>query len=482
MSTVPKLKYFGTSGIRGKTLIDITPNFAERMARAYVDVVLSGIDSPIVVIGRDPRYGAEILELALIVGLTACGVSVKQCGIVPTPVLLTYQYLTKADGAIIVTGSHIAPDRIGLIFMTSDGSYCSDHIAFQIEQRFETFSDKDGIIPISKLDDLKQIGDIEQINDIWEKYRNFLYSKIDLEKIKGFSNSVVIDPGNGTAAGFFSSFLKELGINVFSINDSFSPVSDRLSEPIDANLGKLKEMISQNAELGIAFDLDADRVTFITNTETGSYTIPADHIGAFFFYVLLNQGLRGDIVLPVNSSGVIDVILDKFSLQADYCKIGQPGTIELVKKKPNPLFSYEESGKFYFFHEGILWTDGMLTALKLLEIISQTKKSLWLILKDILHGYLDYETVTKKYALSEENIPVFKEKLNEYFVQNKLSNEISRITIDGIRITFFDKSWLLFRFSGTEPAFRLVANAPTKQKAVMLIEKYASVVEILLLK
>ncbi|HKZ43042.1 MAG TPA: hypothetical protein VJ044_18930, partial [Candidatus Hodarchaeales archaeon] len=68
------LRYFGTSGIRGRTFIDITPEFALKMAQAYSIVIKQAVSSPVIVVGRDPRYGAETLEHAIIAGLTVMGV------------------------------------------------------------------------------------------------------------------------------------------------------------------------------------------------------------------------------------------------------------------------------------------------------------------------------------------------------------------------------------------------------------------------
>ena len=158
MTKKPRLKYFGTSGIRGRTLIDITPAMAEKMARAYAEVVLAGISDPFIVIARDPRYGAETIEFSLIAGLTASGVSIRRCGIVPTPTLCVYQRFVQAHGAIMITGSHIPPDRIGMIFLESDGAYCSDALAYQMEQRYDTLSsNEDGLVQVNSLEDLAKI-------------------------------------------------------------------------------------------------------------------------------------------------------------------------------------------------------------------------------------------------------------------------------------------------------------------------------------
>ena len=177
-----KLKYFGTSGIRGRTFIDITPQLAQRMAISYAHVVLLGIDNPTIVIGRDPRFGSETIEMAVIAGLTSVGVSVIRCGIVPTPVLLTYQRYCKADGAVMITGSHIPPDWIGLIFIGSDGSYCSDHTCFAIEQMYDD-KNFEGLPEINSIGELLSIGTIKTVTNVYDLYEEFLNALIYFDKI-----------------------------------------------------------------------------------------------------------------------------------------------------------------------------------------------------------------------------------------------------------------------------------------------------------
>ena len=365
-----KLKYFGTSGIRGRTFIDITPQLAQRMAISYAHVVLLGIDNPTIVIGRDPRFGSETIEMAVIAGLTSVGVSVIRCGIVPTPVLLTYQRYCKADGAVMITGSHIPPDRIGLIFIGSDGSYCSDHTCFAIEQMYDD-KNFEGLPEINSIGDLLSIGTIKTVTNVYDVYEEFLNALIDFDKIKSYPFRLVIDAGNGTASGFVTKLLGKLGLDITAINDYHAPLSARLSEPIDENLSRLKELVVKGVDLGIAFDLDADRVTFVHYTKNNkAETINANTLGAFMLKHLLSNEQTGQVVLPINSSLLAESVLNQFGLKPIYCKIGQPGTVETIKKSPKVIYSYEESGKYYLLHYGILWTDGILMMLKVLEILA----------------------------------------------------------------------------------------------------------------
>lgn len=461
-----KLKYFGTSGIRGRTFIDITPQLAQRMAVSYANVVLLGIDNPTIVIGRDPRFGAETIEMAVIAGLTSVGVSVIRCGIVPTPVLLTYQRYSKADGAVMITGSHIPPDRIGLIFMGSDGAYCSDHTCFAIEQMYEdkNFS---GLPEINSIGDLVTTGTITSATNVFEVYEDFLKALIDFEKIKSKPFRLVIDAGNGTASYFVSKFLGNLGLDITAINDYHSPLSARLSEPIDENLSRLKELVVQGVDLGIAFDLDADRVTFVQYTKKGkTETVSANTVGAFMLKYLLSNENRGQVVLPINSSMQAEEVLKQFNLKPIYCKIGQPGTVEEIKKVPKAIYSYEESGKFYLLYYGILWTDGILMMLKILEILAGSGVSLEHFL-DLLPKYYSFYD---KIEIEDSKMKSIISSLGTALSTKKFDGEIGRVSIDGYRINF-ENGWLLLRPSGTEPKIRIMSDSSNEEFAKQLLKQ-----------
>ena len=467
MSSRPQLKWFGTSGIRGRTLKDITPAMAEKMARAYAQVVISGITRPFVVIGHDTRYGAETIELALISGLTAAGISVIRCGIIPSPVLLTYLKHMRADGAIIVTGSHIPQDRIGIIFIESDGSYCSDFIAYQIEQNYDSIKETDGLIDANSIGDLIEIGWIRSAPDVWDVYRDILQASFDLPLLQRNPFRIVVDPGNGTASHFFSQYLgSTIGLDVTTINDYPAPLSSRLPEPIDANLDRLKFLVGNTTDLGIAFDVDADRITFVAPTPTGPQTVPADQLGALLLDDLFSGGYTGDVILPINTSNLVEEILAKYNNKPRYCRIGQPGTIEMAKKCPKPLFAFEESGKYYFLKDGYLWTDGMLTSLRVLELMARKNMSLYNLLK-ALPTYATYRT---DITIKDNLMPKVNTTFRKYLSTIPFANEKERLTIDGTRINFTDNSFLLLRVSGTEPKIRIVSDAkqPSRAKDLLL--------------
>ncbi|HKZ40023.1 MAG TPA: hypothetical protein VJ044_03625, partial [Candidatus Hodarchaeales archaeon] len=369
------------------------------------------------------------------------------------------------------TGSHIPPDRIGLIFLESDGAYCSDVNARQIEAEYERIKNHYTSLEVKGLQDLSYTGKVTEAPEVWDVYSRTLGQHVDLARLRQINLRVCVDPGNGTASSFFTSFLRSLGLDVLGLHDSIQPVSERLSEPIDTNLSRLKRLVTNATELGVAFDLDADRVNFVIPGAPMGTVVPAVQVGAVLLNSILQKGYRGDVILPVNTSMLLEAILKRYSITPIYCRIGQPGTIEAVKKLKHPLFALEESGKFYFLNRGLLWTDGILTALKVVELISEEGKPFTQILHTSLGDLMEYTTLNTSIQVADHYRGVIGKKFADFVQSRTLKGEANRFDLDGIRINFQNKSWLLLRPSGTEPKIRIVADARNAADANELLQQ-----------
>jgi phosphomannomutase len=418
-----------------------------------------------VVTGRDTRPAAETIELAAIAGLTASGLDVIRCGVVPTAALIVYEVLhAKADAAVLITGSHIASERIGLIFMHEDGSYISDEKAAEIEDLYFKIASGE-LAGYAK--GVHHAGTIKTATNVLESYANFLTSKVNPRDINGEDFHVLVDPGNGTASSFFSSLLHErYRIFNHAINDVPDKFSFRMSEPVEENLTKAIETVQKLAlSFGVAFDLDADRVAFMTPKRG---LISTNTIGAVLTAETLKQYPEGKYVFPVNTSGIIEEILSKNDQEPIYCRIGQPATIEMCKKV-NAVFSFEESGKYYHLYEGIRATDAPLTVLKMIEILNKENQTL----DELLNDYTEYYSLTRNFRITEELAKEKDQFMKRFFEawKSTLTGDEKIVTIDGYKVQYPDKSWVLFRPSGTEPKIRIVTDASSREKCQALSEK-----------
>ena len=220
-------------------------------------------------------------------------------------------------------------------------------------------------------------------------------------------------------------------------------------------------------DLGIAFDLDADRVTFVHYTKNNkAETINANTLGAFMLKHLLSNEQTGQVVLPINSSLLAESVLNQFGLKPIYCKIGQPGTVETIKKSPKVIYSYEESGKYYLLHYGILWTDGILMMLKVLEILAGSGVTL----EHFLNLLPQYYSYFDKIEIHDGKMKEISRELEKSLLKNKFEGEIGRVSIDGYRINFAN-AWLLIRPSGTEPKIRIMSDSSDDRYAKELLNQ-----------
>lgn len=470
---IRKPRLFGTSGVRGATNIEITPELALKLSKAFADWLGR---KGTVVLGRDTRYGAPMICHAIAAGLESRGMNVIDCGVLPTPALGHALLDIKADGGVMVTGSHMPPERLGLIYLDGSASYISDDKALEVEDRyFNGLRDSDAVI-------MDRIGTMIADGTRIERYMEFLKGLIDKGTISKLASGpdfrVVADPGNGTAVNILSSLIRFCGIEVLALHEEMRGDPERPPEPRKHTLGKTVEYLTNtNASFAAATDLDADRVLFI---EEEGKVLSEDVIGAIFakwvFKKCIEEGNGSPVcITPVNSSGLIEYVAKEFGVTVEYCKIGQPDTERALREYgKRAVFAYEESGKYYFARH-VHWCDGILSTLFLLEIMAEREMSL----KELSREFPRFYQAKAQFRCSD----TAKERVYECLVKrfdsspSMLEGRKKDITIDGFKRIFNDNSWLLLRPSGTEPLFRLYSDAMSQDRANELLSLGAELVK-----
>ncbi len=441
---VPRL--FGTAGIRGRCNIEITPEFALRLGLAVSQFL--GNEGKII-IGRDTRLCAEVIELAIISGVICGGVDVIEAGVAPTPSITWTIKDFDAKGAIMVTGSHLPPDRIGIMVIKEDGTYLFGRDVELLETIY--FEKKRKEVPWNK------VGKKIVSKEILKIYKKKLLNVIDKKNISKRAYRVVIDPGHGACCGILSEILSEVGCDCILINEEpDGNFPGRLPEPISENLEKTATMVkSVGADIGIATDSDGDRVRFISSE---GVVISADVIGAFFVENEFMNKEIGPIVTPINSSSLIEWLCQKYHAKLVWCKIGPPDTVRAIKEE-KAIFAYEEVGKYYFTDIS-LWTDACLSTLKLLETLAYLDKDL----SEISRQYPTYYQIKTFVECPDDlKIPVLG-KVKKLIDLNFLDLNIRQVfSIDGLKIVG-DEGWLLIRPSGTEPIIRVYSESKKEER------------------
>ncbi len=446
-----KKTIFGTAGIRKKFGQDFSgPQWLE--IGMAIGTYLG--KNSTVLIGRDTRQTAELVQYALISGLlsSGCDVHVLQ-GSAESPYVTTstIAYATKhfqASAGIQVTASHNTPEYIGIKIWQNSG------MGFTPAQEEAI----DGIYA-SKAFRLVQWNEVLKVKHILGA--NDIHVKAILERIhsplafKGRKITIAIDPGNGAACEIAPSLLQKLGANVVTINaqpDGMFPGRD--SEPNEDNLRTLLRMMRNDAEmgLGIAYDGDADRVRFIDRKGT---LVEGDQI-LLLLAMYHSSKEKGSpfIVTPVNSSTALDDVLKERGIGVSRTRIGDiPVAIRM--QEINAMLGGEISGT-YTWPEFHLGPDALYTTAKLLEIIAE-HGPLETLLEKIPKYHVSHETI----EMAEQTMKKLQDVDLEQLVKGVLKEggiaALETNKTDGVLVRF-DGGFLLVRPSGTSPAIRLTCE------------------------
>ena len=197
-------RLFGTAGIRGVTNTGITAELALRVARAYGDwIAKSRPKPPTVAVGHDTRWGAEMLARAAASGFASAGLHVQNYGCVSTGVFCLNVARTNLDGGLLVTGSHLPPDRTGLILIEGDGAIAPFSVTDQVEEILQSEDFRE--VPPQK------IGRLEEAFHPYEQYISECMQALDAPLCRQKKYKILADPANGTGSYIAMEFFQWLG-------------------------------------------------------------------------------------------------------------------------------------------------------------------------------------------------------------------------------------------------------------------------------
>ena len=441
-------KLFGTNGIRGLVNIELTPEMAIKVGCS----IGTFYGRKNLLLGYDARTSGPMLAKAVISGLTATGCNVFFAGMAPTPAL---QYAVKnhqLDGGVIITASHNPPEYNGIKVIWSDGIETSHEQEVEIENIY--FDNK---IVFAEWDKLGTLRELPGIND---EYVQAIEKQVNPAKIAERHFHVVVDAANSVGGLTAPPLLRELGCKVTSINANIDGTfPGRLPEPRPESLTDLASTVKAiGADLGVAFDGDADRSIFVD--ENGVI-----YWGDKTFAVIIKQFLiknpGAKIVTPVSSSTLIKDTVEAYKGELIWTKVGSVTVSQKMKELNAKLGGEENGGVFYGPHQAV--RDGAMTTALLLNIMAETGEKLSKLVAEQPQYFLE----KGKIECPDEKKEVLLQKLFEQVKGENIS------TIDGVKIWFSDNSAILIRPSGTEPVFRLYAEAKSQEKALKLVEDYS---------
>jgi phosphomannomutase / phosphoglucomutase len=442
-------KLFGTNGIRGLVNVELTPEMVIKVGCS----IGTFFGRKNLLVGYDARTSGPMFARAVVSGLTATGCNVFFAGMAPTPAL---QYAVKnhqMDGGVIITASHNPPEYNGIKVIWSDGIETSHEQEVEIENIY--FDNK---IVFAEWDKLGTLRELPGIND---EYVQAIEKQVNPAKIAERHFHVVVDAANSVGGLTAPPLLRELGCKVTSINANIDGTfPGRLPEPRPESLTDLASTVKAiGADLGVAFDGDADRSIFVD--ENGVI-----YWGDKTFAVIIKQFLiknpGAKIVTPVSSSTLIKDTVQAYKGELIWTKVGSVTVSQKMKELNAKLGGEENGGVFYGPHQAV--RDGAMTTVLLLNIMAETGEKL----SKLVAEQPQYFIEKGKIECPDEKKEVLLQKLFEQVKGENIS------TIDGVKIWFSDNSAILIRPSGTEPVFRLYAEAKSQEKALKLVEDYSS--------
>ncbi|UCC47636.1 MAG: phosphomannomutase/phosphoglucomutase [Gemmatimonadota bacterium] len=424
--------------IRGVVGKDLTPATAAHVGRAFGSQVREdlGLVGPAIALGHDNRLSSVELAAAFADGLTASGARVLHVGLVPTPALYFAVHDLEADAGIQVTGSHNPPEYNGFKMLTARGPFYGKAIQ-KLRERIESQRFAEGP------------GQLEE-HPILDAYLADLMGRFRLKR----PVKVVIDCGNGTGSLAAVPALEGIGASVdalYCISDGSFP-NHHPDPTVDANLLELIERVrATGAELGVAFDGDADRIGAVDENGT---IVRGDYLLLIYALDALRRSRGEQIIFDVKCSQVLEDSIRKAGGRPIMWKTGH----SLIKEKMRETgarIAGEMSGHMFFGDDYYGFDDALYAACRLVDIISREGRPLSRLLEGVARP-----ASTPEIRVDCEDEKKFEvvARAVEYFKQ-----QYDVIDVDGARIRMQD-GWALIRASNTQPILVLRFEAASEEQ------------------
>lgn len=441
---MPRL--FGTDGVRGIANQELTPELAFRLGRTGAYVLASDSPGARLVIGKDTRISSDMLEAALISGVLSMGVDVLRLGVISTPGVA---YLTKhlhANAGVMISASHNPVEDNGIKFFGGDGYKLLDDVEDEIERFLNDPEDK---MP-------RPVG--AAVGRLYDEPAVDAYERLLLGTVKNRFEGlhIVLDCANGAASGIAPDVFDRLGAKVTLLNVQPDGVN------INVGCGSThphvvqRTVLATNADLGLAFDGDADRLIAV---DASGEIVDGDFIMAICANALHEQGqLNNDTVVAtvMSNLGFVRAMEEK-GIHVERTSVGDRYVMEAMRKG-NYTLGGEQSGHIIFLRHTTTG-DGILTAIQLVNIMIETGKSL-----------AELKRVMRRYPQILENIRVRDKRAW------RDNPRILHALEDGEMVLGQDGR-VLVRESGTEPLVRVMAEGPDEQVLRECVMKIARVVQ-----
>ncbi len=462
---------FGTDGWRGIIADDFTFANVRICAQAVAAYLKkSGLAERGLVIGYDTRFASEDFARATAEVICGNGIKVYLCDkTTPTPVVSYGVLEKKAGGAVVITASHNPAQWNGFKYKSEDGASAPTEVIAEIENNIKSVITKDKPKRLSLAEAEK--GDLIEYVDLSIAYRKQIKKFIDLDEPGKGKLRIVVDSMHGAGAGYFNMLLKNSSHQIIDINDNRNPSFPYMKqpEPIAVNLSKLSNIVKEEkADVGIATDGDADRIGIID--EEGNYITQLQVFALLALYLLEVRKQRGAIVKTITTTSMLDRLGEIYKVPVHETAVGFK-YVAPVMLRENAMIGGEESGG-YGFRGHVPERDALLAGLFFIDLMLKTGKKPSQLL-DYLYGKVGshhYNRIDIEFPEEQREAIVNRIRKNSPPTLGGLK-VFKKDTLDGFRFILDDTSWLLIRFSGTEPLLRVYAESDNLDRVERLLEE-----------
>lgn len=448
-SSVPRGRcLFGTDGVRDiANRGSMTPEMALRLGRAYVLFLIQrGTPRPQIVVGRDTRRSGKMLESALVAGMTSAGAEVILLGVIPTPGVSYGVLFFKAHGGAVISASHNPPEYNGIKFLSGEGRKLSDSDELEIED----------YLGDDLLDDWRpsgaSIGELTSEEGFSIMYADRVLQVLDGERLAGMR--VVFDCANGAASAVIPQVAQKLECESFIIGAE--PDGLNINEKNGVmHLDALIEAVKlHNADIGIAYDGDADRVLLV---DRRGKILNGDIMLWVLARWLQREGILGSgVVATVMSNGALDNHLRKDDIQVFRCAVGNRYVLDMMVNTASCLGG-EQSGHIIIDHY-VRTGDGLCTGFAFLRACREL-------------GEVP-ETLSDRFA-------PFPQKLTNITVADRdkvMQNTSLKSAIEQACRDLGSRGRVFLRPSGTEPLIRLLVECSDEATLNALSDRFCEMI------
>lgn len=467
---------FGTDGWRAIIADQFTFDNVRACAQGLADYLKDSKTSDSgIVIGYDTRFASEDFAAVSAEVIAANDIRVWLCSKpTPTPVVSYSVVNTKSAGAIIITASHNPGKYNGFKVKDSLGASAPTELITKVEQYTNTALST-GKINRLPLEDGIKAGKITSY-DAMAPYSKHLEKLIDLGQIRNARLSVMIDSMYGAGMGWYRELLQGGKLTINEIHGFRNPIFPVMNnpEPIAKNLVEFSDEIKKNkANVGFATDGDADRIGIMT--EKGEFINQLQTFALLALYLIEIRNERRPIVRSICSSNMLDILGKMYQIPVYITKVGFKDVAPVMMEKDAAIGGEESGG--YGFRGNVPDRDGLLAGIYFLDYMIKTGKTPSQLLEHLFskvgpHYYYryDFETNTEKQCAILENM------------ETKVIDSIAGIKVkrldrtDGFKYLLADDSWLLIRFSGTEPLIRIYSESHSTEEVKKILDAGVKIV------